>query len=78
MGGVRWHRQSVFVNETEDKKGWVIGMSEMDTMDTTNSSSLKREYTLKSQNEPRLTVWTLIWAGLWTGVVLCGFVWVLR
>jgi hypothetical protein len=28
--------------------------------------------------EPRLTVLTLMWAGFWTGVLLCGFVLLLR
>jgi hypothetical protein len=47
-------------------------------MDATNTMNLKPEFTLKSQGEPRLTVWTLIWAGFWTGVLLCGFVLLMR
>ena len=30
--------------------------------------------TLQKHKEPRLTVGTLMWAGFWTGVLLCGFV----
>lgn len=47
-------------------------------MNTTNTMDLKPEFTLKTRSEPRLTVWTLIWAGFWTGVLLCGFVLVMR
>ena len=34
--------------------------------------------TLSVHNESRLTIWTLMWTGFWTGVVLCGFVLWLR
>jgi hypothetical protein len=47
-------------------------------MDATNTMNVKPEFNLKSQGEPRLTVWTLIWAGFWTGVLLCVFVMVMR
>jgi hypothetical protein len=50
----------------------------MTDMDATNTVNLKPEFTVKSRNEPRLTVWTLIWAGFWTGVLLCGFVMLMR
>jgi hypothetical protein len=49
-----------------------------EVMNTTDTMSLKPEFTLKNRREPRLTVWTLIWAGLWTGVLLCGFVLLMR
>jgi hypothetical protein len=48
------------------------------SMNTPNTVSLEPEFSLKSREEPRLTVWTLIWAGFWTGVLLCGFVLVMR
>lgn len=32
----------------------------------------------KNRSESRLTVWSLMWAGFWTGVVLCGFVLLMR
>ena len=47
-------------------------------MDATKTMNLKPEFTLKSQGEPRLTVWTLIWAGFWTGALGSGFVLLLR
>jgi hypothetical protein len=47
-------------------------------MNASNTVSLKPEFTLKSRKEPRLTVWTLIWAAFWTGVLLCGFVMLMR
>lgn len=31
-----------------------------------------------SQKGRGLTVWTLMWAGFWTGIVLCGFVILMR
>ena len=34
--------------------------------------------TLSVYNESRLTIWTLMWAGFWTGVVVCGFALLLR
>lgn len=40
--------------------------------------SLEPEFTLKNREEPRLTVWMLIWASFWTGVLLCGFVLLMR
>jgi hypothetical protein len=46
-------------------------------MNTTDTTSLKPEFTLKDRRE-RLTVWTLVWAGFWTGVLLCGFVMLMR
>jgi hypothetical protein len=47
-------------------------------MNTPNTLSLEPEFSLKSHKEPCLTVWTLIWAGFWTGVLLCGFVLIMR
>lgn len=47
-------------------------------MHAPNTMSLEPEFTLKSREEPRLTVWTLIWAGFWTGVLISGFVLVMR
>lgn len=32
----------------------------------------------KRRYESRLTVGSLMWAGFWTGVVLCGFVLLMR
>jgi hypothetical protein len=29
--------------------------------------------TLNPHKESNLTIWTLAWMGLWTGVVVCGF-----
>jgi hypothetical protein len=34
--------------------------------------------TLSVHTESKLTVWTVLWAGLWTGVVVCGFTLYLR
>ena len=34
--------------------------------------------TLSAHRESKLTVRTLLWAGLWTGVVVCGFALFLR
>jgi hypothetical protein len=34
--------------------------------------------TMSMHRESKLTVWTILWAGLWTGVVVCGFALLLR
>jgi hypothetical protein len=34
--------------------------------------------TLSLHKESKLTIWTLAWMGFWTGVVVCGFVLLLR
>ena len=48
-------------------------------MNVTSTMALETsEITLKSRKEPRLTAWTLVWAGFWTGVLLCGFVLLMR
>jgi hypothetical protein len=48
------------------------------SMNAPDTMSLEPEFTLKSRKEPRLTVWTLVWAGFWTGVLMCGFVFIMR
>lgn len=42
-------------------------MNNIDTM------TLENEITLKSEKQPHLTMWTLMWAGLWTGILSYGF-----
>ena len=39
---------------------------------------VEREYVLKGEQQPRLSILMLMWAGFWTGVLLCGFVLLLR
>ena len=48
------------------------GLSEVDTI------ALDAELILKSHKEPHFTMWTLVWAALWTGVLLYGFVLLMR
>jgi hypothetical protein len=45
-------------------------------MDNTQGNrTVERELVLKNDNQSQLsTLLMLIWAGFWTGVVLCGFV----
>ena len=40
--------------------------------------SPENAFILKNHRDPRHTVWMLMWAGFWTGVVLCGFVLLMR
>ena len=35
---------------------------------------VEREFVLKSEKQPRLSILMLVWAGFWTGLLLCGFV----
>ena len=39
---------------------------------------VERELVLKSERQPRLSIFMLMWAGFWTGILLCGFVLLLR
>lgn len=49
-------------------------------MDNTQGNrSVERKFVLKNAKQPQLsTLMMLIWAGFWTGVVLCGFVLLMR
>jgi hypothetical protein len=35
---------------------------------------VENEYVLKIDRQPRMSILMLVWAGFWTGVLLCGFV----
>ncbi len=47
-------------------------------MNGIDTIALDTELTLKSHKEPRFTIWTLVWAGLWSGVLIYGFVLLMR
>jgi hypothetical protein len=40
----------------------------------TNDLAPENAFILKNHKESRHTILMLMWAGFWTGVVLCGFV----